>query len=81
MAAQESGLNERELKRHEALERLKPGALSQLEAAGELGMSARQVRRLQRSLEEAGPAGLCWHTEARSQTTGLTRVAGKRRYP
>lgn len=58
MGSQEIGLNERELKRHGVLERVKAGALSQLEAARELGLSVRQVRRLQRRLEAAGPAGL-----------------------
>ena len=45
MGSQEIGLNERELKRHGVLERVKVGALSQLEAARELGLSVRQVRR------------------------------------
>jgi len=58
MAQREIGLNERELKRHGVLERLRAGAVSQVEAARELGLSARQVRRLQRRLEAVGPAGL-----------------------
>ncbi len=58
MAQMEIGLNERELKRHGVLERLKSGGLSQVAAAGELGLSVRQVRRLQRRLEMAGAAGL-----------------------
>jgi len=51
-------LSERELQRHGVRERLKSGALSQVAAAGELGLSARQVRGLQRRLETVGPAGL-----------------------
>lgn len=58
MAQLEIGLSERELKRHGVLERLKSGALSQVDAARELGLSARQVRRLQRRLEASGAAGL-----------------------
>lgn len=40
MAQLEIGLNERELKRHGVLERLKSGAISQVPAAQELGLSA-----------------------------------------
>ncbi len=58
MAQQEISLSERELKRHGVLERLKSGAMSQVAAARELGLSARQVRRLQRRLDTEGPAGL-----------------------
>ena len=58
MAQLEIGLNERELKRHGVLERLNSGAMSQVAAARELGLSPRQVRRLQRRLETLGPAGL-----------------------
>ena len=58
MEQKEIGLSERELKRHGVLERLKTGGLSQVDAAREMGLSTRQVRRLQRRLEVAGPAGL-----------------------
>ncbi len=58
MEQKEIGLSERELKRHGVLDRLKTGGLSQVDAARALGLSTRQVRRLQRRLEVAGPAGL-----------------------
>jgi transposase len=58
MEQKEIGLSERELKRHVVLDRLKTGGLSQVDAGRVLGLSTRQVRRLQRRLEVAGPAGL-----------------------
>ena len=58
MVQTEIGMSEKELERHGVLERLRAGALSQVEAARELGLSVRQVRRLQRRLETLGPAGL-----------------------
>lgn len=58
MERKEIGLSERELVRHAVLERLRVGGLSEGDAARELGLSTRQVRRLLRRLESAGPAGL-----------------------
>lgn len=58
MEQKEIGLSERELKRHGVLERLRAGGLRQVDAARELGLSARQVRRLQQRLEVAGAEGL-----------------------
>lgn len=58
MERKEIGLSERELVRHGVLERLRVGGLSEGDAARELGLSTRQVRRLLRRLESAGPAGL-----------------------
>ena len=58
MSQTEIGLSERELRRHAVLERLRAGSMSQAEAAQELGLSVRQVRRLQRQLEEQGASGL-----------------------
>jgi len=58
MVQKEIGLSERELERHGVLERLRAGGLSQADAALELGLSTRQVRRLLRRLESGGPEGL-----------------------
>ena len=58
MVQKEIGMSERELERHGVLERLKAGGLKQADAARALGLSARQVRRLLRRLESAGPEGL-----------------------
>ncbi len=58
MVQKEISLSERELKRHGVLERLRAGVLRQTDAARELGLSTRQVRRLLRRLESAGPEGL-----------------------
>ena len=58
MVQKEIGLSECKLVRHGVLERLRVGGLSQGDAAWELGLSTRQVRRLLRRLESAGPAGL-----------------------
>lgn len=48
----------REFKRLEVLQRVIDGAMSQKQAAEALGLSDRQVRRLQRGLERAGVAAL-----------------------
>ena len=58
MVQTEIGMSEKELKRHGVLERLRTGGLSQGDAARELGLSTRQVRRLLRRLESAGVKGL-----------------------
>ena len=58
MVQTEIGMSEKELKRHGVLERLRPGGLSQGDAARELGLSTRQVRRLLWRLERADPEGL-----------------------
>jgi transposase len=58
MVQKEIGLSEGELVRYRVLERLRAGGLSQGDAARELGLSTRQVRRLLRRLESAGAAGL-----------------------
>ena len=47
-----------ELHRHEVLTRLKAGTLAQIQAARELGLSDRQVRRLLRRFERGGAEGL-----------------------
>jgi transposase len=47
-----------ELTRLETLAQVQAGALSQRDAAARLGLSERQVRRLERRLEEGGPAAL-----------------------
>lgn len=51
-------MSEKEWGRLGVLERVRGGGLSQGEAARELGLSTRQVRRLLRRLEREGPSGL-----------------------
>lgn len=58
MVRTETGISEKELKRYEVLEWLKAGRMSQSDAAGELCLTTRQVRRLLRRFEAEGPSGL-----------------------
>jgi len=51
-------MSEREWKRADAMARLGAGKLTMREVAMALGLSVRQVRRLRRRVEGAGPAGL-----------------------
>jgi hypothetical protein len=60
-----------EIERLETLTRLRSGGLTQAEAARTLGLSDRQVRRLQRRYETEGAAGL---TDRRRAQTGHHRI-------
>ena len=51
-------MSQKEVSRLECLEKLANKRLSQIEAATLLGVSTRQVRRLQRAYEAAGAQGL-----------------------
>lgn len=51
-------MSSKEIERLKVLERLHQGELKQYQAAARLGLSSRQVRRLQRKYEREGPQGL-----------------------
>lgn len=51
-------MSEQEIERLKVLDRLREGVISQRQAAAQLGLSERQVRRLKRRYESEGAAGL-----------------------
>ena len=77
-------MSERQWKRLDAVERVKGGTLTSSEAAGVLGLSVRQVRRLRRAVERRGRAGVVHGNTGRSPKHRVTkkvrtRIVGLRR--
>lgn len=58
MEAEGKLMSQKEVQRLEVLRRLGPGGLSQSQAAQQLGVSVRQIKRLVHRVREAGPQGL-----------------------
>lgn len=70
-------MSRRQLKRLDAVERVKKGALSTEEAAQVLGLSTRQLRRVRRAVEKFGAPGLVHGNTGRSPKHRLSNKIGK----
>jgi len=64
-------MSEKQWKRWDVMERLGRGALTSAEAAGVLGLSVRQVRRVRRAVERRGRAGVMHGNRGRTPTHRL----------
>lgn len=69
--AGEITMSAKELDRFEVVRRIVDGQLSQAKAAGLLGLTTRQVRRLCRALERSGPGGLASRRRGRPSNRRL----------
>ena len=58
MGQRQGLMSQREAQRLAVLQRVQQGELVQAQAAAQLGVSVRQVKRLSRCLRDDGPAGL-----------------------
>lgn len=71
-------MSEREWKRLEAVERVKRRMLTNVEAAGMVGLSERQVRRLRRRVEEQGRLGVVHGNRGRAPAHRLAEELRRR---
>ena len=67
-------MSQKELDRLKIIERLKNKQINQIEAASQLGLSARQVRRLQHAYKQEGTAGLISKLRGKASNNRLSPV-------